>query len=96
MAKGLFFFCCSCCILLLTIVNFSIGPITTGTVKRFFDEGNWGTLNCEYLKDLWDEAKDNNQRTDDQIKYGEGFGMNKKTAEKQAAKSAYTKFVNWN
>ena len=31
-----------------------------------------------------------------QIKYGEGFGMNKKTAEKQAAKSAYTKFVNWN
>ena len=73
MAKGLIFFCCSCCILLLTIVNFSIGPITTGTVKKFFDDGNWGTLNCEYLKDLWDEAKDNNQRTDDQIKYHEKY-----------------------
>ncbi len=31
----------------------------------------------------------------DQIKYGEGFGSNKKTAEKQAAKNAYIKFVNW-
>lgn len=30
-----------------------------------------------------------------QIKYGEGFGSNKKNAEKQAAKNAYAKFIDW-
>ena len=93
MAKGLIFFSCSCCILLLTIVNFSIGPITTGTVKRFFDEGNWGTLNCEYLKDLWDEAKDNNQRTDDQIKYHEKYNYEACQRKKGMHDMEYTSFI---
>ena len=60
MGKGLIFFCCACFILVLTIVNLSIGPIVSGTVKNFFND-NWGTLNCEKAKDSWDEQKDDLQ-----------------------------------
>ena len=72
MGKGLLFFCCSCFILVLTIVNLSIGPITSGTVKRFFAGGysDWGTLNCKAAKDAWDKAKDDNTCDDDCVKYG--------------------------
>ena len=73
MGKGLLFFCCSCFILVLTVVNLSIGPITSGTVKKFFAGGyysDWGTANCKYLKDVWDKAKDAPNANDDEIKYG--------------------------
>ena len=68
MGKGLIFFCCACFILVLTIVNLSIGPIVSGTVKNFFND-NWGTLNCEKAKDSWDEQKDDPSKSDDEVKY---------------------------
>ena len=51
MPKGLIFFCCACCILLLTIINLSIGPISSRRIT------GWGTLNCAADKDIYKEAK---------------------------------------
>ena len=52
MSKGFFFFCCACVILLFSIINLSIGPIVSRTVR---DE--WGILNCKYLVDQYDDKK---------------------------------------
>ena len=93
MGKGFLFFCCSCCILVLTIVNFSIGPNTSGTVKKFFNDGNWGTLNCERLKDLWDEAKDDPSKTDDDIKYKEKYNYEACQKKKGKHDMEYTSFI---
>ena len=93
MGKGLLFFCCSCCILVLTIVNLSIGPITSGTVKKFFKDGDWGTLNCEGLKDLWDDAKDNPLKTDDNIKYNEKYNYEACQRMKGMHDMEYTAFI---
>ena len=65
MNKVFVFFCCSCAILLFSIINLCIGPIinrrvyypsigipgasTFGTI--------WGTLNCAYLSDRYDQKK---------------------------------------
>ena len=57
MSKGLIFFCCACCILLLTIVNLSIGPIINKKVGLNGKFGNWGTANCEYYSDKYEDAK---------------------------------------
>ena len=57
MGKGTLFFCCACCILVLTIVNLSIGPIVSGTLKNFVGL-DFGTLNCKWRKDVWDTAKE--------------------------------------
>ena len=65
MNKVFVFFCCSCVILLFSIINLCIGPI----INRRVDYANintpagstygmiWGTLNCAYLSDLYDQKK---------------------------------------
>ena len=52
MSKGFLFFCCACVILLFSIINLSIGPIVSRTVGT-----DWGTLNCKYYVDEYDDAK---------------------------------------
>ena len=74
MSKGLLFFCCACCILVLTIINLSIGPIISGKIMNI-DEEDWGTLNCGYLKDKYDDAKDANLCVDD-CKYSLKWSLN--------------------
>ena len=51
MSKGLIFFCCACAILIFTIINLSVGPIIT-------NGGSWGTLNCQIIRDNYNDAKD--------------------------------------
>ena len=64
MMKGLIFFCCACCILLFTIINLSIGPIINGKISTY------RTWNCDYYRDLYDDAKKGPvQLTDEQKKY---------------------------
>ena len=52
MPKELIFFCCACCILVFTIINLSVGPFISGTLNSY-----WGTENCAYLKDKYDNNK---------------------------------------
>ena len=92
MGKGLLFFCCSCCILVLTIVNLSIGPITSGTVKRFFQK-DWGNLNCEAAKDKWDEDKDDSTLTDDYVKYTSKYWYDTCQRAKGMHDMEYTAFI---
>ena len=92
MGKGLLFFCCACCILVFTIVNLSIGPIVSGTVKNFTQQ-DWGTLNCDYLKDEWDEAKDDTTKSDDYVKYNEEYDYNTCIREKGMHDMEYTAFI---
>ena len=95
MGKGLLFFCCACCILVLTIVNLSIGPIVSGTVKRFFSNGygDWGTLNCEGAKDAWDADKDDPAKTDDQVKYTSKYWYDTCQRAKGMHDMEYTSFI---
>ena len=92
MGKGLLFFCCSCCILVLTIVNLSIGPITSGTVKRFFQK-DWGNLNCEAAKDKWDEDKDDSTLSDDYVKYTSKYWYDTCQRAKGMHDMEYTAFI---
>ena len=57
MNKGLIFFCCSCLILLFSAINLSVGPIVNKKVgiEQYFG-GHWGSLNCEYFKDKYEDA----------------------------------------
>ena len=89
--KGLLFFCCSFCILVLTIINLSIGPITSGTMTRFF--GDVGTLNCKYYKDIWDKNKDLKIKSDDELKYGEEYDYNACIRKKGMHDMEYTAFI---
>ena len=96
MGKGLLFFCCSCFILVLTVVNLSIGPITSGTVKKFFAGGyysDWGTANCKYLKDVWDKAKDDPSKTDDEVKYDSKYWYDTVQRAKGMHDMEYTSFI---
>ena len=96
MGKGLLFLCCSCFILVLTIVNLSIGPITSGAVKRFFTGGNypdWGTANCKAAKDGWDAAKDAPNANDDAIKYGAKYVYETCQRAKGMHDMEYTAFI---
>ena len=97
MGKGLLFFCCACCILVLTIVNLSVGPIVSGAVSNvsnlFVNIGNIGTLNCEKLKDDWDDKKDQPNADDDTIKYEEEYEYNACIREKGMHDMEYTAFI---
>ena len=92
MGKGLLFFCCACCILVLTIVNLSIGPIVSGTVKRFFNK-DWATLNVERAKDSWDEDKDDPSKTDDEVKYDSKYWYDTLQRAKGMHDMEYTSFI---
>ena len=70
MPKGFIFFICSCIILILSAINLSVGPIISGKVGYDSDlGGNWGTLNCLYLSDTYDDAIETKSRKE--IKYDE-------------------------
>jgi len=87
MSKGLIFFCCSCAILLFTIINFSVGPIVSKTVGR-----NWGTENCQFLKDNYDDVKDNADPLN-AIKYGEEWELYECQRKKAMHDMEYTSFI---
>ena len=91
MGKGTLFFCCACCILVLTIVNLSIGPIVSGTLKNFVGL-DFGTLNCKGRKDDWDNAKKSGKNKDD-IKYDEEYSYNECQREKGMHDMEYTAFI---
>ena len=91
MGKGTLFFCCACCILVLTIVNLSIGPIVSGTLKNFVGQ-DLGTLNCKEDKDDWDAAKDRGDPKDS-IKYVEKYAYNACQREKGMHDMEYTAFI---
>ena len=92
MGKGILFFCCASCILVLTIVNLSIGPIVSGTLKNIVGE-DLGTLNCEKRKDDWDTAKDQPNANDDRIKYNEEYEYNACQRKKGMHDMEYTAFI---
>ena len=87
MSKGLIFFCCSCAILLFTIINFSVGPIVSKTVGL-----NWGTENCQVLKDYYDDVKDNDD-PNNEIKYDYEWPLYKCQREKAMHDMEYTSFI---
>ena len=84
MSKGLIFFCCSCAILLFTIINLSVGPIISGTVGN-----NWGTYNCEYWKDIYDESP----QKGDELKYGHEWYKDECIRKKAMHDMEYTSFI---
>lgn len=92
MKSGLFFFCCACCILFLTIINISVGPITSGTLKRNFGNSDVGTWNCAIYKDLYDMAKDSG-KSGDALKYGEKWDLDDCRRCKGMHDMEYTSFI---
>ena len=88
MSKGFFFFCCACVILLFSIINLSIGPIVSRTVR---DE--WGILNCKYLVDQYDDAKKNGGLTDDEKKYDYQWPIDHCQRKKAMHDMEYTSFI---
>ena len=93
MGKGLLFFCCSSCILVLTIINLSIGPITSGKMKYYSGEGDWGTLNCAAAKDYYDDKKDDSSCNDDCLKYGAKWSLDMCKRKKGMHDMEYTAFI---
>jgi uncharacterized membrane protein (DUF485 family) len=101
MSKGLLFFCCSCCILLLTVINLSIGPIINRKVSSrsitvggtYSTRGNsWGTYNCPFLSDVYDEYKKGT--VNDEIKkYSYEFQINECKRKKAMHDMEYTSFI---
>lgn len=85
MKKGLIFFCCASCILLLTIINFSIGPIINQKVK------NWGTVNCAKIKDKYKEVK--KSVSGDALKYGAKWQLDECQRVKGMHDMEYTAFI---
>lgn len=92
MGKGTLFFCCASCILLLTIINLSIGPIVSGTLKNFVGL-DFGTSNCKKAKDDWDNAKDQPDANDDLIKYRYEYLYDACQREKGMHDMEYTAFI---
>ena len=90
MSKGLIFFCCACTILLFTIINLSVGPIVSGTVKNY--DVDWGTLNCQKAKDDYDDAKDSGA-SGDNLKYGAEWDLHRCETMKGMHDMEYTSFV---
>ena len=88
MPKGLLFFCCACCILVLTIINLSVGPIISRTVGS-----SWGTNNCAYEKDYYDNVKKNNPPSDIEKKYYYEWNIDKCIREKGMYDMEYTSFI---
>ena len=89
MPKGLLFFCCACCILVLTIINLSVGPIISGTIGY-----DWGTNNCAYIQDRYDNEKKNNPSlSDNEKKYNYEWYIDRCIREKGIHDMEYTSFI---
>ena len=63
MSAGSNFFICACAILAFSIINFKIGPISSGTVGS-----TWARQNCEEYVVEYDEAKERNPNMSDDEK----------------------------
>ena len=99
MRKGLIFFCCSCAILLFTIINLSVGPIISGKVGHDTTidysgevmDFNWGTANCKYYSDYYDEIS--KTISGDQLKYGAEWNKEECNNKKGMHDMEYTSFI---
>ena len=99
MRKGLIFFCCACAILLFTIINLSVGPIISGKVGHdttldYSGEGmdfNWGTANCKYYSDYYDEIS--KTISGDELKYEYEWNKDECNNKKGMHDMEYTSFI---
>ena len=91
MNKGLIFFCCACIILVFTIINLSVGPISSGRIRDYVYD--YGTLNCKKYKDDIDRAKKKEGKTDDDLKYGLKWKLDECQREKGMNDMEYTSFI---
>ena len=89
MSKGLLFFCCACCILVLTIINFSIGPVISGKAYSIY-----GTQNCAILSDEYDTDKEKYPNmSDERKKYYYEWRINECKRKKAMHNMEYTSFI---
>ena len=105
MNKVFVFFCCSCVILLFSIINLCIGPIINGRVSStsisittastsVSTSGNsWGTLNCAYLSDQYDQDKKDGPIDDKVKKYQYEWKINECKRKKGMYDMEYTTFI---
>ena len=93
MSKGLLFFICSCIILVLSAINISVGPIINKKVGLYDSTlgSNWGTLNCEYLKDVYEDMR--TSRSGKEIKYEEGWRKDECLRKKGMYNMEFTSFI---
>ena len=92
MNKGLIFLCCSCLILLFSAINLSVGPIVSKKVgiEGYFG-GYWGSLNCEYYKDEYEEKM--TEKSGKTLKFKEEWEKNECYKKKAMYNMEYTSFI---
>ena len=101
MNKVFVFFCCSCAILLFSIINLCIGPIINGRVSSTSIStpagsttgDSWGTLNCAYLSDRYDQKKKDGPIDDKVKKYQYEWNINQCKRKKGMHDMEYTTFI---
>lgn len=101
MNKVFVFFCCSCVILLFSIINLCIGPIinrrvystTISTPAGLTTGDSWGTLNCAYLSDRYDQKKKDGPIDDKVKKYQYEWKINECKRKKGMHDMEYTTFI---
>ena len=105
MNKVFVFFCCSCVILLFSIINLCIGPlinrrvdspsisITTASTSVLTYGNSWGTLNCAYLSDQYDQDKKDGPIDDKDKKYQYEWKINECQRKKGMHDMEYTTFI---
>ena len=93
MSKGLLFFICSCIILVLSAINLSVGPIVNKKVGLYDSTlgSSWGTLNCEYFKDHYEDMIKSQSGKD--LKYKEGRYKEECLRKKGMYNMEYTSFI---
>ena len=72
--------------MILSAINISIGPIVNKKVGT-----DWGTANCEYLKDQYEEMK--SSRSGKEIKYLEGWQKEECLRKKGMYNMEFTSFI---
>lgn len=101
MNKVFVFFCCSCVILLFSIINLCIGPIinrrvystSISTPAGLTTGDSWGTLNCAYLSDRYDQKKKDGPIDDKVKKYQYEWKINECKRKKGMHDMEYTTFI---
>ena len=90
MPKELIFFCCACCVLFLTIINLSVGPITS-----ISESSEWGNFQCAYYQDKYDIDKKSTARgnSDKLNKYSYEWQINECKNKKALHDMEYTAFI---
>ena len=93
MSKGLLFFICSCIILVLSAINLSVGPIINKKVGLSDStlKSGWGTLNCEYFQDQYEDNRATLSGKD--IKYQDGWLKEECLRKKGMYNMEYTSFI---